>query len=334
VLSYGGARARIERCARAQSYPGLVPPVIRSWSFDLDTECAEVEYDDHRARFNVAFPVPADQAPPSIRQLRMDFAHGVLQLRLPNGTLAPIELAIPGYDNETLLRQRFVVYLDQNLWSRMARFRHGLESIPENEANAAAALSRLAEQQHIIMPMSASHFAETGRHQGPTRMPIASTILELSRGWQMRHPGRIGLYELTAAPEGCAPPKRDAIFTLAPHATFLLSPAIPHVRLLAAEKGMRAPGTGRQYPATGPLSRGLWPESQMLGAAPRCGDHFLAADTNTARYLADDPLRSAAGRERHSGQGSRRTSLRPDAQRSGADPVCDGAHPASLRSCP
>lgn len=159
----------------------------------------------------------------------MDFANGVLQLRLPNGRFAPIELAIPGYDTETLLRHRFVVYLDQNLWSRLARVRHGLGGAAETEAKAAAALARLAEQEHIILPMSGSHFAETGRHQGPTRIPIASTILELSRGWQMRHPGWIGLNELTAALEVRAPPKHDDIFTLAPHATFLQSPAIPQV---------------------------------------------------------------------------------------------------------
>jgi hypothetical protein len=200
--------------------------VIKSWSFDLDAEYAELEYDDRCARFDLPFPLSTPDRT-GIRHLRMDFANGVLQLRLPNGTLAPIELAIPGYDNETLLRQRFVVYLDQNLWSRLARARHGLGRVADTECKAAVALARLAEQQHIILPMSGSHFAETGRHRGPNRIPIASTILELSRGWQMSHPGRIGLNELTAALEGRAPPKHDAMFTLAPYATFLQSPAIP-----------------------------------------------------------------------------------------------------------
>jgi hypothetical protein len=86
--------------------------VIKSWGFDLDAEYAELEYDDRCARFDLPFPLSTPDRT-GIRHLRMDFANGVLQLRLPNGTLAPIELAIPGYDNETLLRQRFVVYLDQ-----------------------------------------------------------------------------------------------------------------------------------------------------------------------------------------------------------------------------
>ncbi len=84
--------------------------MIRSWSFDLDAEYGEVEFEDRRARIDLPFPLPFPDRT-SIRRFRMDFANGVLQLRLPNGRLAPIELAIPGYDTETLLRHRFVVYL-------------------------------------------------------------------------------------------------------------------------------------------------------------------------------------------------------------------------------
>jgi hypothetical protein len=52
-------------------------------------------------------------------------------------------------------------------------------------------------------------------------VPLASTLLELSRGWQMRHPGIVGLRELSSALTNGPAPVQPDIFMLEPNATFL-----------------------------------------------------------------------------------------------------------------
>jgi hypothetical protein len=193
---------------------------IRSFEFDLDDSSLAVELSDGTTRRDVVPPLALAEVS-SIRHFRLDFAAGQLLLRLPNGRTAPVELAIPGYDDAALLAGRFVVYLDQNLWSTLAAARHGHRKVSEQDAAAAAALAQLVEQKHIVLPLSSSHFLETGRHLGPNRVPLASTLLELARGWQMRHPGMIGIRELSSALTGSAAPTPASIFTLQPNAVFL-----------------------------------------------------------------------------------------------------------------
>lgn len=193
---------------------------IRSFEFDLDDSSLAVELSDGTTRRDVIPPLAFAEVS-SIRHFRLDFAAGQLLLRLPNGRTAPVELAIPGHDDAALLAGRFVVYLDQNLWSTLAAARHGHRKVSGQDAAAAAALAQLVEQKHIVLPLSSSHFLETGRHLGPNRVPLASTLLELARGWQMRHPGMIGIRELSSALTGSAPPTAASIFTLQPNAVFL-----------------------------------------------------------------------------------------------------------------
>jgi hypothetical protein len=193
---------------------------IRSIEYDLDTLVIEVEYGDGTTSRDLLPALPLAESS-TIRHLRLDFAAGQLLLRLPNGRVAPVELAIPGYDDATLLAGRFVVYLDQNLWSTLATARHGNRQIRKEDTAAAVILAQLVEQKHIVLPLSSSHFLETGRHRGPNRVPLASTLLEMSRGWQMRHPGMIGLRELSSSLTGGPTLTQTDVFTLRPNATFL-----------------------------------------------------------------------------------------------------------------
>ncbi len=193
---------------------------IRTIEFDLDTFAVEVEDGDGTTIRDLLPAIPLAQSS-SIRHLRLDFAAGQLSLRLPNGRVAPVELAIPGYDYAALLAGRFVVYLDQNLWSTLAAARHGNRRARKEDIAAAAILAQLVEQGHIILPMSSTHFLETGRYLGPNRAPLASTLLEMSRGWQMRHPGIIGLREFSSSLIGGPTLTQTDVFTLRPNATFL-----------------------------------------------------------------------------------------------------------------
>ncbi len=193
---------------------------IRSIEYDLDDSSVEVEFGDGTTRRDVLPEHPLAQAS-TIRHFRLDFAAGQLLLRLPSGRGAPVELAIPGYDDAALLAGRCVVYLDQNMWSRLAAARHGHRQVSKEDTAAAALLARLVEQRHIVLPLSSSHFLETGRHLGPNRVPLASTLLEMSRGWQMRHPGMIGLRELSSSLTGGPALTQTDVFTLRPNTTFL-----------------------------------------------------------------------------------------------------------------
>lgn len=193
---------------------------IRSIEYDLDDSSVEVEYGDGTTRRDVLPERPLAQVG-SIRHFRLDFAAGQLILRLPNGRVAPVELTIPGYDDAALLAGRIVVYLDQNMWSILAAARHGHRQVSKKDAAAAALLSQLVEQRHIVLPASSSHFLETGRHLGPNRVPLASTLLELSRGWQMLHPGMIGLREFSSSLTDGSTLTQTDVFTLRPNAIFL-----------------------------------------------------------------------------------------------------------------
>lgn len=193
---------------------------IRSMEFDLDALTVEVEYGDGTTVSDTV-PAPLLAKSSSIRHLRLDFAAGQLSLRLPNGRVAPVELAIPGYDDAAFLAGRIVVYLDQNLWSTMAAARHGHRRARKEDIAAAAGLAQLVDQRHIVLPISSSHFLETGRHLGPNRTPLASTLLELSRGWQMRHPGIVGLRELSSSLTDGSTLTQTDVFTLQPNASFL-----------------------------------------------------------------------------------------------------------------
>ena len=135
--------------------------------------------------------------------------------------MAAAELPIPGFSNAQLLAGRVIVYLDQNLWSRLAAARHAHRPVAPNEAAAAHRLSELVDQGRVVLPVSSSHFLETVRHRGPGRLPLASTLLELCRGWQMRHPGVIGRSELGDAVHDRPRITSADVFTLESNATFL-----------------------------------------------------------------------------------------------------------------
>lgn len=157
------------RGSRYESYRHTVT-AIQSIECDLDGSSMEVEYSDGTTRREV-MPEWRLSEVSSIRHLRLDFAAGQLLMRLPNGRTAPVELMIPGYDHAALLAGRIVVYLDQNMWSTLAAARHGHRPVSKKDATAAALLTQLVEQRQIVLPLSSSHFLETGRHLGPNRIP-------------------------------------------------------------------------------------------------------------------------------------------------------------------
>lgn len=160
-----------------------------------------------------------------IRRFRLDFESRRLVLELPNGNPAVVELPWPGRSACDALGSRRVVYLDQRDWSTLAAVRHGLRPVAPAEASAAQELFALVDSGDLVLPLSAAHFIESDRLHGPSRVPLASTLLELSRGWQMRHPMNIGRDELAAnlgLIDGA--PETAGVYTLEPNASFVRFP--------------------------------------------------------------------------------------------------------------
>ncbi|MEH0419895.1 hypothetical protein [Streptomyces sp. B21-083] len=123
------------------------------------------------------------------------------------------------------LEGRLVVYLDQNQWSTLSNSCHDLQKSSEKDQAAGRKLKDWVEQRRIILPASSSHYFETGkRFSTEKRYALGLTVLQYSRGWQMRDPLQVRRNELHDAfchRLGRPGEIRSApIFTLDPDALF------------------------------------------------------------------------------------------------------------------
>lgn len=143
-----------------------------------------------------------------LEHLALDADAAVLRVGMPDGTAAVVELAAGGQPIDAKRARRPVVYLDQNQWSRVSAWRNG-RHLPASEASAAAILAGAVDSEKLLLPASAGNFVETVPLYGEPRVLLASTVLSLSRGWQMRNPLHIRLEELARALSGHAPVAGD-----------------------------------------------------------------------------------------------------------------------------
>lgn len=152
-------------------------------------------------------------------RVRRNRAEPLLHLVLRSGLDLEVELEDGAPDATTLLAGRSVVYLDQNLWSTMADWRYRRRSVAEDEARACSRMASLVERGELILPASAANLVETGPLFGQRRVHHAATLLEFSRGWQMRNPLHVRVEELTRAVAGIHPRAAD-VFTPNADVTF------------------------------------------------------------------------------------------------------------------
>ena len=158
----------------------------------------------------------------NLRSVVIDIEGDQLVIRLPNNVEAVVELGTQGPADSALLAGRRVVYLDQNQWSAMAAWRHGHRPISSSEAGAAQRLAELVSSKEIVLPFSAGNLVETVPLFDERRVALASTVLELSRGWQVRNPVEIRREELMAALSG-KPPIASGVASLGADVLFTQS---------------------------------------------------------------------------------------------------------------
>lgn len=115
-----------------------------------------------------------------------------------------------------------VVYLDQNHWVMLARLQWAPHKLTAHREGYER-LMGLARDRAITLPLSSAHAFETGRKDGRQRRELATTMLQLSRGWQMRTPLKVRREELVCSIAGLrpnAPLWLRPVFTLDPDALF------------------------------------------------------------------------------------------------------------------
>ena len=143
------------------------------------------------------FPLPSAELPRTsmIRQTEWSFEHGAMYIETIPGDVIAFELPTPSA--LAPVRDRPVVYLDQNHWSHLAYAIYEPSRVPSGELDAARTLIELATERQIILPLSAGHMSETCRWKDrERRYRLAVTMLRLTSGWQMRDPLTVRDFEL------------------------------------------------------------------------------------------------------------------------------------------
>ena len=142
-----------------------------------------------------------------------------------------IEFEVGTVRNPNPLRGRPVVYLDQNHMSTLSKALRAPHRVSELEWSAAIRLITLAGQGKIVIPFSIAHLSETAAWtDDEARLHLATTVLSVSRGWQLRDPLQVRQDEfesLLDAAAGRVDSSREVV-TLEPNAAMAdrLPPAI------------------------------------------------------------------------------------------------------------
>jgi hypothetical protein len=216
-------QGRMERYVQSiVSRPHIWPPP-RSVTVDASARIYSVVMSDGVI---LTAPIPPDLEVgwEGLARSVADLAHRELELTLTTG--GSVALALGWSDGgDDPPPGSTVVYLDQNHWVTLAQHVHAPDRVRAAEREGAQALVELASSGGVILPLSSAHLRETAP-SGKHRQDLALTMLELSRGWQMRHPLAVRRRELAAALSG-AEPRCEQVFTLEPDVVFGESTPVP-----------------------------------------------------------------------------------------------------------
>lgn len=145
-----------------------------------------------------------------------DLATRELTLRLRTGESLVVELGAGG-ESDLPRPDRPVVYLDQCHWITLAKLLRSPERVAEGDREPAERIVGLSRSKAIALPISSANrweIARAGRH----RRDVVLTMVELSRGWQLRDPIQVRGQELRRSMAGENPARAEAVITLEPGA--------------------------------------------------------------------------------------------------------------------
>ncbi|MBJ7330654.1 MAG: hypothetical protein JHC95_12215 [Solirubrobacteraceae bacterium] len=166
----------------------------------------------------LAAPMTTPHPWPDLSYAETDLATRELTMRLRGGQTLVVELGSAG-DDDLPATGRPVVYLDQRHWITLAQRLHNPDAIAERDRKPAERLIELSRSKAVVLPVSSANLweiAPTGRH----RRDVALTMVDLSRGWQLRDPVTVRGHELSRSMAAENPARAEAVITLEPGATF------------------------------------------------------------------------------------------------------------------
>ncbi|MFF0729733.1 hypothetical protein [Streptomyces sp. NPDC004134] len=130
---------------------------------------------------------------------------------------------MPTRDAVAPLADRPVVYLDQNMWRPVSESLQG--KVAGSDRRDAERLAKWVQERRIILPASAGHYYETTKWSlVQKRYRLGLTILQLSRGWQMRDPLQVRRDEI----RGMFLRRLDVTEDASPSPVFTLAPNVIH----------------------------------------------------------------------------------------------------------
>lgn len=196
-------------------------PVILLMSWDLRAGTLTAFRSDGRT---ATFQGVRPSAETETRIDKIDWSDALGGLIVYVRTGDEIVVELPRFPHGDELRGRRVLYLDQNHWSTVAKGSYDPGRVAETELRAAERIREFVTEGRIVIPLSGGHHVETTQYGSDTdRLRLAVTMLQLSRGWQMRAPLRVRsdeMYEAFrtqfATP---APPRAQPVFSLDPYVT-------------------------------------------------------------------------------------------------------------------
>jgi hypothetical protein len=188
---------------------------VRRYGIDFNRGHGMVQFPDGTLQ---TIPIPAELVPEyvGLKRLVYDTMSSELSVTLLEGDKVELEVARPGAPTPS--PRRPVVYLDQLHWVELAKQQWTPEKVPPRNREATSRLIELARRRKITLPISAGNLTEMTQLDGRRRRHMATIMLELSRGWQMRSPMAVRSAELRSALEGKKP--TEQVFSLEPGALF------------------------------------------------------------------------------------------------------------------
>jgi hypothetical protein len=189
--------------------------MVASLALDYERRSIGVVLNDRRI---VSAPLKVAMAPDFVARTSYDLRTDEVTISFREGERFAMEAG-----DRASLDGRPIVYLDQNHWVELARFRYAPDKVHPAERAACEGLSTLAESGKIVLPLSGGHAVETARTDGRWRHDLGMTMLRLSRGWQMLSPLKVRALELGSDIAG-APMSQDgraSIITLTPDSLFV-----------------------------------------------------------------------------------------------------------------
>ncbi|KUM79705.1 hypothetical protein [Streptomyces curacoi] len=168
------------------------------FTLDRVTECLVLTRSDRKeARIPLQHPPFEDSSALARLHLAAETLDAVVAETLRGDS---IYFELPTATRVEPLDGRLIVYLDQNKWSEISNALHSPEKVSSENRRASAQLLQWVQDRLIVLPASAGHYAETGkRFSTEKRYDLALTILQHSRGWQMRDPLQVRREEIQDA---------------------------------------------------------------------------------------------------------------------------------------